>query len=77
MGGAKARLKKVSTSYEPVGNPRFLKGVQWCIEMRCKILGLYASPEGMQTDTKKVYTMPPIRVVMGDRTIEIISSNWG
>jgi hypothetical protein len=24
------------------GNPAYLAGVQWCIEQRCKILGLYA-----------------------------------
>lgn len=24
------------------GNPAFLSGVQWCIEQRCKIFGLYA-----------------------------------
>lgn len=26
----------------PPGNPRFLDGVQWCIERRCKILGIDA-----------------------------------
>lgn len=29
------------------GNPAFLAGVQWCIEQRCKIFGLYA-PEKLQ-----------------------------
>lgn len=24
------------------GDPRFLQGVQWCVEQRCKIIGLYA-----------------------------------
>jgi len=24
------------------GDPRFLQGVQWCIDQRCKLLGLYA-----------------------------------
>lgn len=28
---------------EQGGDPSFLAGVQWCIEQRCKILGLYAS----------------------------------
>ena len=28
--------------YESAGDPRFLAGVQWCVEQRCKILGLYA-----------------------------------
>jgi len=25
-----------------MGDPRFLSGVQWCIEQRCKVIGLYA-----------------------------------
>ena len=28
--------------FESAGDPRFLAGVQWCVEQRCKILGLYA-----------------------------------
>lgn len=28
------------------GDPRFLDRVAWCIEQRCKILGLYEQPEG-------------------------------
>ena len=64
LGGGKTRLRKVSTTYTPVGNPRFLKGVQWCIEMRCKILGLYASLEAKQSDTKRDYVTPTIREVL-------------
>ncbi len=30
------------TSKGQVGDPRFLQGVQWCIERRCKILGIDA-----------------------------------
>ena len=29
--------------YESSGDPRFLAGVQWCVEQRCKILGLLAA----------------------------------
>ena len=29
--------------YESAGDPRFLAGVQWCVEQRCKILGLLAA----------------------------------
>jgi hypothetical protein len=32
------------------GDPRFLQGVQWCIERRCKLLGLDTQTEG--TDDK-------------------------
>jgi predicted transcriptional regulator len=33
-------VKKTSKGH--AGDPRFLKGVQWCIERRCKILGVDA-----------------------------------
>lgn len=29
--------------FESAGDPRFLAGVQWCVEQRCKILGLHAA----------------------------------
>jgi hypothetical protein len=34
----RASLRKV----EQTGDPRYLAGVQWCVEQRCKILGLHA-----------------------------------
>ena len=36
-GATKASVAKESQ----VGNPTYLSGVQWCIEQRCKIFGLY------------------------------------
>ena len=75
--GTKARSKMTITSDEPVGDPRFLTGVQCCIDLRCKILGLFNPTNSVQTDANWEFTLPPIRVVLGDRTIQIISSNWG
>lgn len=37
-----ARLKAQVRKEGQVGDPRFLNGVQWCIERRCKILGIDA-----------------------------------
>jgi predicted transcriptional regulator len=34
--------RAVVTTEERLGDPRYLAGVAWCIEQRCKILGLYA-----------------------------------
>jgi len=34
--------KVVKTSKGQAGDPRFLQGVQWCIDKRCKILGIDA-----------------------------------
>jgi len=39
-GGASDRIKAVSRHEHREGNPAFLAGVQWCIEQRCKILGI-------------------------------------
>ena len=72
LGGGKVRLKKVTTTYKPVGNPRFLKRIQRCIEMRCRILGLFASLDATknashkvtQTDAKRDYVTPTIREVI-------------
>jgi hypothetical protein len=35
--GGKASI----TKEQQVGNPAYLSGVQWCIEQRCKIFGIY------------------------------------
>lgn len=45
-GAAKSILPKTFeeatvVKEQQVGNPAFLTGVQWCIEQRCKILGIY------------------------------------
>lgn len=41
--GAKGKRDEVSLEREARdGDPRFLAGVQWCIERRCKLLGLDA-----------------------------------
>jgi len=36
------RKEAVQTAKGQSGDPRFLQGVQWCIERRCKILGIDA-----------------------------------
>lgn len=55
-GHTKAQLRAVGQ----VGDPRFLKGVEWCIERRCKVLGVDA-PE--KTDQS------------GDITIKVMYEN--
>jgi hypothetical protein len=36
------RLKAVSRKAQTTGDPAFLAGIQWCIDKRCKLLGLDA-----------------------------------
>ena len=43
VGPQAQTVKEASTQTEERnGDPRYLKGVQWCIEQRCKLLGLNA-----------------------------------
>jgi hypothetical protein len=41
-GAGGDKLKAGIRKEEQTGDPRYLAGVQWCIEQRCKILGLNA-----------------------------------
>ena len=41
-GNKDTPTKRVLTREEQSGDPRFLAGVQWCIERRCKIIGIDA-----------------------------------
>jgi hypothetical protein len=45
------------TSKGQAGDPRFLAGIQWCIERRCKILGLDA---------------PEKQEMMGETTLKVV-----
>jgi len=52
------RKEIVTTAKGQVGDPRFLTGVQWCIERRCKVLGIDAPTKIAPTDPtgEKEYT---------------------
>jgi hypothetical protein len=44
------RLKAWQRQDGQIGDPRFLAGVQWCINKRCEILGLDAPAKFAPTD---------------------------
>lgn len=46
--------KTVINSENIYGDPRFLAGIQWCISMRCKILGIEAPIEFKGTMTSEI-----------------------
>jgi len=48
---AEKPAEATKTSKGQAGDPRFLTGVQWCIEKRCKILGIDAPIEQRHTGT--------------------------
>lgn len=45
---------KASYTEETFGDPRFLAGIQWCISMRCKILGIEAPIEFKGSMTSEI-----------------------
>lgn len=52
--GETSRLKAYLRKEDRVGDPRYLAGVQWCIERRCKLLGLDA-PEQVRSKLQIEY----------------------
>ena len=64
-GSGEAPSKIVKTSRGQAGDPRFLTGVQWCIERRCKIIGVDAPSKSelrgdVVTKIKVEYVRTPI-----------------
>lgn len=51
----KASAEQTLKTEDRNGDPRYLQGVQWCIEKRCKLLGLDA-PDRVQIDWRE--TLP-------------------
>lgn len=51
----KANAEQTLKTEDRNGDPRYLQGVQWCIEKRCKLLGLDA-PDRVQIDWRE--TLP-------------------
>lgn len=49
-----AHAEKMRSTEEAYGDPRFLQGIQWCISMRCKILGVEAPIEFKGTMTSEI-----------------------
>lgn len=49
-----AHAEKMRSTEEAYGDPRFLNGIQWCISMRCKILGVEAPIEFKGTMTSEI-----------------------
>ena len=47
------RKEATKATKDQVGDPRFLQGVQWCIERRCKLLGIDA-PEKREIKIENV-----------------------
>lgn len=73
-GDAGAKRKAALKKEQRDGNPAFLAGIQWCIERRCKILGLDAP---ITLDLTRMTTEELIRfaqAVFGSTTTATIGS---
>lgn len=70
----KVSVKKVKLE----GNPDFLKGIQWCIEQRCKILGIGQPGRGASTtmmiDYNKFTDAQLERVYNGEDPLKVLMS---
>lgn len=53
-GNNQVDIETSTREEDRIGDPRFLNGVQWCIERRCKLLGLDSPVEMGGTVTVKV-----------------------
>ncbi len=60
--GESKRHKVKVTTVKRDGDPRYLQGVQWCVEQRCKILGIYeASKINVKVDDWKTAVIDDLR----------------
>ena len=63
-------VKRVTRQDEQVGDPRFLSGVQWCIEKRCQIMGLNAPEKRDLTSDDKPLNFKVTEIVVRTSTDE-------
>lgn len=64
--------KVVKTSKGQAGDPRFLQGVQWCIERRCKILGVDA-PQKLNIDVRQLSDSQLERIAKGENPTYVLA----
>ena len=55
--------KIIKTAKGQAGDPRFLVGVQWCIDKRCKILGIDAAVKMQHTGADGSDLLPVDRII--------------
>lgn len=65
--------KIVKTAKDQAGDPRFLQGVERCIERRCKILGIDAWQKSLNLDMSKLTIEQLERIATGENPISVLS----
>lgn len=70
------RLEAQTQRKGQAGDPRFLTGVQWCIEQRCKVLGIYAAvkqqSENLNIDLSNLTDDQLQRIASGEDPIHVL-----
>jgi hypothetical protein len=66
--------KVVKTSKGQAGDPRFLQGVQWCIERRCKILGIDA-PQKIDVNMAQLNNDQLERIANGEDPVHVLATS--
>ena len=76
-GDPRSKPTKVVKTYKgQCGNPQFLAGVQWCIERRCKLLGIDAAQKEsmLNIDVTKLTIEQLERIANGEEPISVLAS---
>ncbi len=77
--GDKKRAEATKTTKGQAGDPRFLSGVQWCIERRCKLLGIDAPLKGIlgNFDMTALSLEQLERLAAGDDPLKVLLMSAG
>lgn len=73
---AERPAEATKTSKGQAGDPRFLQGVQWCIDKRCKILGIDAPMKsfGMNIDLSQLTESQLERLASGEDLYRVLAT---
>lgn len=71
------RLEASTQRKGQAGDPRFLNGVQWCIEQRCKIVGVYAASkaQNLNIDLSQLTDEQLQRIANGEDILAVLATS--
>lgn len=79
LEAAKASAEQTIKTEDRNGDPRYLEGVRWCIERRCKILGVDAPDRStnLNIDLSQLTGEQLDRIANGEDPLQVINSTKG
>lgn len=69
-----SRVKQTDKKEGQSGNPAFLRGVEWCINKRCEILGLNAGNKNLNIDLSNLSTEQLERLAKGEDLYAVLAN---